>query len=145
MVPQSPEEGVRCPGTGVTDSCEPPCRSWEVNPGPPQEQLGLLTTEPSLRPQGPGFKVVSCCSLDWQNQLTEKTHRVEGWEGAKFPLVLSARPRVVPCASQQLSWRPPRRKAGLKMRAHSRFVQNKRRTEMKRKMSKLVFQGQLRL
>lgn len=71
VVPQNPEEGVRCPGTGVTDSCEPPCRSWEVNPGPPQEQPGVLTTEPSLRPQGPGFKGVSCCSLE----LAESANR----------------------------------------------------------------------
>jgi hypothetical protein len=27
-----PAEGVRYPGTGVTDGCEPPCRCWELNP-----------------------------------------------------------------------------------------------------------------
>jgi hypothetical protein len=27
------EEKVRCPGTGVTDGCEPPCGCWESNLG----------------------------------------------------------------------------------------------------------------
>jgi hypothetical protein len=38
------------PGTGDTDSCEPPYGYWEVNPDPLDEQPGLLTTEPSLQP-----------------------------------------------------------------------------------------------
>jgi hypothetical protein len=25
-------------GTGVTDNCEPPCKCWELNPGPLEEQ-----------------------------------------------------------------------------------------------------------
>lgn len=29
-----PAEGVGCPGTGVTDSCELPCRRWGSNLGP---------------------------------------------------------------------------------------------------------------
>ena len=41
-------EGVRSPGTGVTDSCELQCRCWELNLGPLEEQLVLLTVEPSL-------------------------------------------------------------------------------------------------
>lgn len=32
-------------GTGVTDSCELPCESWKLNPGPSKEHLVLLTTE----------------------------------------------------------------------------------------------------
>jgi hypothetical protein len=32
--------------------CEPPCRCWEPNPGPLKERQMLLTTEPSLQPQG---------------------------------------------------------------------------------------------
>jgi hypothetical protein len=37
--PQRPEDsGVRCPGNGVTDSCEPPCRCWELNLDPLKEQ-----------------------------------------------------------------------------------------------------------
>ena len=43
-------EGVRSPGTGVTDSCELPCGCWELNLGPLQEQHVLLTTEPLLQP-----------------------------------------------------------------------------------------------
>jgi hypothetical protein len=37
------------PGTGVTDSCELPCGSWELNQGGLKEQPVLLTTEPSLQ------------------------------------------------------------------------------------------------
>ena len=43
-------EGVRSPGTGVTDRCEVPCGCWELNPGSLQEQPVLLTAEPSLQP-----------------------------------------------------------------------------------------------
>jgi hypothetical protein len=32
----------------VTDACEPPCECWELNPGPLEDQLVLLTTEPSF-------------------------------------------------------------------------------------------------
>ena len=31
-------EGVRSPGTGVTDKCELPCGCWEMNLGPLEEQ-----------------------------------------------------------------------------------------------------------
>jgi hypothetical protein len=34
----------------VTDSCELSCGCWESNPGPLEEELVLLTTEPSLQP-----------------------------------------------------------------------------------------------
>jgi hypothetical protein len=40
------------PGEGVepiTDGCESPCGSWELNPGPLEKQPVLLTTEPSLQ------------------------------------------------------------------------------------------------
>jgi hypothetical protein len=33
----------------VTDSCEPPCGCWELNPGPLEEQPVVLTIEPSLQ------------------------------------------------------------------------------------------------
>ena len=39
------------PGTGVINDCELPCGCWELNLGPLEEQqLVLLTTEPSLQP-----------------------------------------------------------------------------------------------
>ena len=44
-----PEEGVGSPETGVTGGCEPLCGCWELNPGPLQEQQGLLSTEPLLQ------------------------------------------------------------------------------------------------
>jgi hypothetical protein len=44
-------EGVRCPGTGVTDSCELPCGCWELNPGPLEDHLVLLVAKPSLQPK----------------------------------------------------------------------------------------------
>ena len=34
----------------ITDGCEPPCGCWELNSGPLEEQLMLLTAEPSLQP-----------------------------------------------------------------------------------------------
>jgi hypothetical protein len=35
----------------ITDGCESPCGCWELNSGPLEEQLVLLTAEPSLQPQ----------------------------------------------------------------------------------------------
>ena len=32
------------------DACKSPCGCWELNSGPLEEQLVLLTSEPSLRP-----------------------------------------------------------------------------------------------
>ena len=42
--------GVRSSGTEVKDACELPCRCWELNPGPLEEQPVLLTAELSLQP-----------------------------------------------------------------------------------------------
>ena len=42
----------------ITDGCEPPCGCWELNSGPLEERLLLLTTEPSLQylsPKPPSF------------------------------------------------------------------------------------------
>lgn len=41
---------VRSPGTGIEDSCEPPCGCWDVNLGPLQEHQVVLTIEPSFQP-----------------------------------------------------------------------------------------------
>lgn len=41
------EDGIGCPGTGVTISCEPPCLCWEPKAGPLEEQD--LTTKLSLQ------------------------------------------------------------------------------------------------
>ena len=44
-----PEEGIRSPGTEVTDLCELICGCSEPNPGPLQEQQAFLTAESSLQ------------------------------------------------------------------------------------------------
>ena len=46
--PSRPEEGIRCPGTEVTDCWKQPCVCWDLNPGPLQKEQGLLTAEPSF-------------------------------------------------------------------------------------------------
>lgn len=43
-----PEEGVRYPGSGDADSCEPQCRFWELNMDLLKEHQVLLTNGPSL-------------------------------------------------------------------------------------------------
>ena len=35
----------------ITDACEPPRGCWDLNSGPLEEQLVLLTAEPSLQPR----------------------------------------------------------------------------------------------
>lgn len=49
--PWGSEGGIRAPGTGVTDGCEPPRGCWELDLGWLGEQQMLLTTESSLQPQ----------------------------------------------------------------------------------------------
>jgi hypothetical protein len=39
------------PGTGVIDRYDLPCGLWELNQDPLEEQLVLLTAEPSLSPR----------------------------------------------------------------------------------------------
>ena len=34
----------------ITDGCEPPCGYWELNSGPQEEELVLLTAETTLQP-----------------------------------------------------------------------------------------------
>jgi hypothetical protein len=54
-VPKRIREGNKSFGTGVTDSCEPPCVCWELNLGPLKEQSVLLTT--SLAPEPDSYKL----------------------------------------------------------------------------------------
>jgi hypothetical protein len=35
----------------ITDGCKPPCGCWELNSGPLEEQLVLLSAEPSFQSQ----------------------------------------------------------------------------------------------
>jgi hypothetical protein len=39
----------------ITDGCEPSCGCWELNSGPLEEQLVLLTDEPFFQPSDLGF------------------------------------------------------------------------------------------
>lgn len=48
--PQKTEEGIKSFGIGVTGSCELTCGCSELNLGSLQEQIVLLTVEPSLKP-----------------------------------------------------------------------------------------------
>lgn len=41
-----------CPGTGFTGTYQPPCKSWEFNPDPLEEQSVFVTAKPSLQPLG---------------------------------------------------------------------------------------------
>ncbi|EDL00481.1 mCG113792, isoform CRA_a, partial [Mus musculus] len=45
--------GLRVAGIAEIDGCELPCRCWELNLGPLEEQQVLLTTEPSLQSELP--------------------------------------------------------------------------------------------
>ena len=51
-------KGVQSPGTGATESYELPCGCWDLNLSPLEEQLVLLTAEPSLQP--PQKKSIIC-------------------------------------------------------------------------------------
>lgn len=49
-VPQKPKEDIGSLGTGGTECREPPCRCWESNLGPSEEQSVLLTPGLSFQP-----------------------------------------------------------------------------------------------
>jgi len=55
---QRSEEGIRSPGTGVTDVYELPYWCWELNLGLLLKQHVLLTADPSLLPHILLFKIV---------------------------------------------------------------------------------------
>jgi hypothetical protein len=64
----------------MTDGCEPPCGCWDLNSGPLEEQLVLLTTEPSLQPPWLYFLItfirVCCaavCTWRFQDSLMESS------------------------------------------------------------------------
>ena len=42
------KEDIGSPGTTVPDGHESPCGYWELNPGPLEEQLGLLNNKLSF-------------------------------------------------------------------------------------------------
>jgi hypothetical protein len=42
----------------IIDGCEPPCGCWDLNSGPLEEQLVLLTAEPSLQPKKDVLRVL---------------------------------------------------------------------------------------
>jgi hypothetical protein len=48
-ITRRPEEGIKYPGTGFTDGCEPPRGCWELNLGLLEDQQVLLTTELSIQ------------------------------------------------------------------------------------------------
>jgi hypothetical protein len=48
----------RASGQTIMDSCGSPCDCWELNSGPLEEQLELLTAEQSLLPEV-NFKLFS--------------------------------------------------------------------------------------
>jgi hypothetical protein len=47
----------------IMDGCEPPCGCWDLNSGPSEEHLVLLTAEPSLQPLTFFFKLCICVFL----------------------------------------------------------------------------------
>lgn len=49
LVPTEIRRGCQVPETRVTEGCELPCRCRELNPATLEEQLVLLSPEPSLQ------------------------------------------------------------------------------------------------
>ena len=56
LLPEYTIEGIKSPRMRVTDSYELPCKCWQLNLGPLEEQPVLLTTEPSFSPFSLCFK-----------------------------------------------------------------------------------------
>lgn len=62
---QRPEDSIRSPGTGVTDSCKLPCEYWESNPCLLVEQPVFLITELSLFRLGPLLGALKLRATGW--------------------------------------------------------------------------------
>lgn len=50
LCPLKPEQGIKMPGTGVRDDCEPPRGCWEPNLDPLWQQQVLLDSGPLSSP-----------------------------------------------------------------------------------------------
>jgi E3 ubiquitin-protein ligase NEDD4 len=60
----------------ITDGCEPPCRCWELNSGPLEEQLVLLTADTSLQAPDLILSRASTASvIAALGELRQKDHR----------------------------------------------------------------------
>lgn len=70
-MPKGSEEGVKVPGTGVMDGCEPTYGGWILIPGPWQEQV-FSTTEPSVQKIFMHFKMYTLEAGEMCSSL--KTH-----------------------------------------------------------------------
>ena len=71
----------------VTDGCEPPCGCWDLNSGPWEEQLVLLTTEPPHQPESCLFKNVNFVNFLYSESQCKR------WTFKNTPLCLC----VCPC------------------------------------------------
>lgn len=89
--PQRPEEGIRHPGTGVTELRELLCGCWESNPDPLEEHRVLIATEPSLQSLcagsvrfcvGQPHPIQKAASHSSPSTLTVLT---EDWPSCEFP------------------------------------------------------------
>ncbi|GAB1294422.1 E3 ubiquitin-protein ligase NEDD4 [Apodemus speciosus] len=52
------EEGGGSPGSDVTDTCDPPCGCWELNPNSLEEEHVLFTADPYLELHNDDTRVV---------------------------------------------------------------------------------------
>ncbi|EDL03328.1 mCG1026209, isoform CRA_a [Mus musculus] len=71
-----PEEGVRSPGTGVTDRRELPYGCRELNLDPLEEPPALLTTEPSFPVPGGSSWVSAPCTAAWRSSAEHAVGRM---------------------------------------------------------------------
>ena len=70
--PQKLKEKVRSSGTGVKDGCEPPCRCWESNLGPLEEQTLFITADLSFYPREYVFSLFLPTKQCFQSLLCRK-------------------------------------------------------------------------
>lgn len=94
-VTEETDEGVKSPRTGITDSCEPPHGCWEpIGAGPAEDQLMLLTAEPSsnvLICHSVALRAPVCSSVTWNSSQRDCCQEL-GFR-ANFTLVLISETR----------------------------------------------------
>lgn len=76
VCPQKPEENITSTDTRI-QSCEPSCKRWEFYPGPLEEQLEPLISEPPSSSIIHHFKTKTNYWAQWCTPVTPATRETE--------------------------------------------------------------------
>ena len=77
--PQTLEEGIRSPVSGITDGCELSYGYQESHPGPLEEQPVLLSAEPSLQLLTSSPQTLNLDKNNWRHFASQRNSTAARW------------------------------------------------------------------